>query len=344
MSLVSNTGSITISVISGTSALALKAGTMASNSWDTLTINNVLNPDPEGVGDTILSYANTGVWDPTNKVVQFWGGAHGGSTPTSNRMQLATWNDASNTWSSPVGAGGNSIFEHGYYNVGVDRSTGTLYTRLAFGSTNIRPFSQTTRTFGTSFTEPPNGSNYSTPLVYHPDLGLLRGHYWGIYRRVGSSWTQLMGSGATGDRDPVGCYNPRDNCVYLGGGFTDGQGQLDSLRKINSSGTITTVPGPGGWALKTFAAGAANTDACLVGGSSINKMMAISYGGQIREFDNVTDTWSNVITNFPANFNSAGVNPGSSWFAVSVDTYHCVVFFKLASMTAMSTTMHIYKR
>jgi len=258
-------------------------------------------------------------------------------------MRLATWNDDTNTWDSPYPSGGNTSYEHGYYNATVNQTTGEVYTALAFGTKNIRTFNQNTRTFTTSFAPPPVSLQYSNPMEWHPNLAggsLLSGSYWGIYRRSGSSWVQLIGDGAIGDEAPVSAYNPKDGCVYMGGGNGAGSG---NLRRVNADGTVTPRSYPSGWTLATWDANSSSNTAMLLGGSASAKMVAISKGRQIREFDDVTNTWSGVVATAPAALDSGPID-GGNWIACSVPDYNCIVFFKLASMTSVSTTAHIWKR
>jgi hypothetical protein len=168
----------------------------------------------------------------------------------------------------------------------------------------------------------------------------VRGHYWGIFRRAASSWVQLGGSGLIADQGAVTAYNAKDGCVYMGGGTGSG---ADQFRRINADGTITSRSLPSGWTLATWDASSPSTTAMLLGGTATAKMIAISKGLQIREYDDTTDTWSSVIANVPAAVDT-GVTPGASWIACTVQELSCVVFFKLASLSATHTTGHIWKR
>jgi len=258
-------------------------------------------------------------------------------------MQLVTWNDSSNSWSSPVGAGGDPSYEHGYDNATVNQSTGEVYTRLAFGGTNIRVFNQASRAFTTNFAEPPGGSNYGTPMEWHPNLlggSLIWGHYWGIYRRAGSSWIQLGGSGLIGDQGPISAYNHKDDCVYMGGGGGSGGGQL---RKISSSGAIAACAAPSFPLGIMDSSSSGDTSMILGSGNRVNRLVSIAKNGSIREYNEVTDSWSGVISTLPSAVIN-GVNEGGDWIACSVPTYGCIVVFRLASMTSVSTTAYIWKR
>ena len=325
----------------GTSSLAFAASGLTTGQWGTWTISNSFNPDPEGSGDTIFSYAQRAIWDPTNKVIQFWGGFHGSGG--ANTMRLATYNDASNSWSSPVPAGGNASFEHGYYNATVNQTTGAVYTELAFGDKTIRVFDQSVREFTSSFQPPSVRVNYSNPMEWHPNLNggaLLWGGLAGIYRRSGSDWVRLNGDGAMGDQGPVCTYNHKDGCVYMGGGNGAGSG---SLWKVAADGSVTSRSYPSGWTLATWDANSTSNTAMLLGSSPTARMVAISKGRSIREYDDVVDSWSDVVETVPSTVDSGPVH-GGNWIACSVPDYNCIVFFKLASMTSVSTTAHIWKR
>ena len=325
----------------GATTLAGAAGALAKGQWGTWTVSNSFNPDPEGSGDTIFSYAQRATWDADRKVIQFWGGVHGsGGT---NTMRLATYDDARNSWLSPFPAGGSASFEHGYYNATVNQTTGEVYTQLAFGDKAIRVFNQNTRLFTASFAPPPVNYNYSNPMEWHPNLSggsLLWGGFEGIHRRVGSAWVRLAGNSAIGDQAPVSTYNHKDGCVYMGGGNGVGSG---NLWRVNADGSIRSCSYPQGWTLATWDANSSPNTAMLLGSSPTARMVAISKGRSIREYDDEVNSWSDVIATVPPSVDSGPID-GGNWIACSVPDYNCIVFFKLASMTSVSTTAHIWKR
>jgi hypothetical protein len=72
-------------------------------------------------------------------------------------------------------------------------------------------------------------------------------------------------------------------------------------------------------------------------------MVAISKGRSIREYDHATDSWSDVVATVPSTVDT-GPSDGGNWIACSVLAYDCIVFFKLASATSVSTTAHVWKR
>jgi len=325
----------------GAQTLAAAAAALTTGQWGTWTVSHSFDPDPEGSGDTIFSYTQRAIWDAGRRVLQFWGGVHGnGGT---NTMWLVTYDEASNSWSSPFPAGGDPSFEHGYYNAAVNQNTGEVYTRLAFGNSTIRVFDQSRRQFTSSFEPPPMSLNYSNPMEWHPDLNggsLLCGGVDGIYRRSGSAWARLTGDGAIGDQGPVSAYNHMDGCVYMGGGSGVGSG---NLWRVNADGSITSCTYPSGWTLATWDASSNPNTAMLLDGSPSARMVAISKGRSIREYDHATDSWSDVVATVPSTVDT-GPSDGGNWIACSVLAYDCIVFFKLASATSVSTTAHVWKR
>jgi hypothetical protein len=343
MSRISNTGTLTIAA-APTSILGAAAAALSAGQWGTWTVGNTFNPDPPGSGDTIFSYAQTATWDPINKVIQFFGGVHGSGG--ANTSFIATYNDATNLWSSPLAvAGNNTLFEHGYYNAAVDTSTGTLYVHNAFGNKDVRAFDQASRTFGTTFVRPSVSGAESNPMAWHPSLSggsLLWGAYWGIFQRTGGSWTQLSSDGSMGDANPVSAYNARDGMVYFGGGTEVGAG---AFNRVAGDGSITARSFPTGNDPTTWDASSASSRSMLLGGTGASgKMILATKGGDIREFDDAANSWSGVVTTVPSAAWNGGVNPGGDWIGCSIPEYSCFVFFKLSSMTSVSTTAHIWKR
>jgi hypothetical protein len=81
----------------------------------------------------------------------------------------------------------------------------------------------------------------------------------------------------------------------------------------------------------------------LGSGNPANRLVAIAKNGNIREYNEVANSWSGVISTLPSAVIN-GVNEGGDWIACSVPTYGCIVVFKLASMTAVSTTAYVWKR
>lgn len=327
------------------SQLAAAAAAVPSGQWDTWTIGNTFNPDPTGVGDTILSYCQRGVWDATRKKMQFFGGSHGAAV-TAQRAFLATYNDNTNTWDAPVSVPGmNTTFEHAYYNQAVDPVSGVVYMRGAFSSAHKR-FDQNTRSFLADWSVPSFGTNYGICLEHHPNISggsIIWGHYWGIARRQPSagSWTNITTSQLMGDQGPVSAFNGKDNCIYFGGGHGAGAGQFT---RLDASLNLTSrAPCP--VTLDTWDAGASGDVSMLLrSGNSANRLVCVSKNGNIREYDEVADSWSGVIGTVPTGLSSPGVNQGGDWFLCSCPTYQCILGFKLASMSAMSTTGYIWKR
>jgi hypothetical protein len=95
--------------------------------------------------------------------------------------------------------------------------------------------------------------------------------------------------------------------------------------------------------LATWDANSSDNTAMLLDGSPTARLLAISKGRAIREYDHATNTWSDVIATVPSAVDAGPVD-GANWIACSVPDYNCIVFFKLASMTSVSTTAHVWKR
>jgi hypothetical protein len=130
--------------------------------------------------------------------------------------------------------------------------------------------------------------------------------------------------------------------VYFGGGTEVGAG---AFNRVNADGTITARAYPPSNDLATWDASSASTRAMLLGGTGASgKMILASKGGDIREFDDAANSWSGTITTIPSAVWSSGVNSGGDWIGCSIPEYNCFVFFKLTSMTSVSTTAHIWKR
>lgn len=327
----------------GANSLASAASSLATGQWGTWTIENSINPDPPNSGDTLFSYSQTAVWDSKRNLVQFFGGCHGNTT-TNSKTWLLTYSATTNRWLSPFNVPTNYILDHGYYNRAVDPNTGHVYVRSAFGGTDIKVFNQDTRSFLTSFAEPTGGSNYSTPMEWHPNLNggsLIWTHYWGIYSRVNSSWVSLGGSGLTADAGGVIAYNQKDDCVYFGGGAGSGAGQF---RKINASGLIIACNAPS-FPMNTWDTSSNGDTSLLIGsGDPKSNLVAIAKNGNIREYNDSTNSWSGIITKAPNDLVNPGVNPGGDWIACRCPAYKCIIFFKLASMTSISKSGYIWKR
>lgn len=334
-------GGYTPVIAGNNSVLEVAAAALASGTWGTITTTNSFNPDPYSLGDTMFSYVGRAVYDGTQKVIQFFGGAHGSAGGV--HQYLATYDLASNAWASPVDVpDGNSSYEHSYYNQTVDPTTGIVYMRSGFGSTNVKRFDQASRTFLSDWSPPGWGTNFGIVLEYHPDMNsILHGHYWGIGSRASGagSWTTVTSANRIGDAGPTGAYSPRDSMVYMGGGTGSGAGQL---WKIDSSGTMTSCTYPSGITLGVWDAGSASSVSMLLGGGPSSGIMAITKGGNIYRYTEGTDSWSGVIDTLPAGL-PPGINDGGDWTGINMPELDCKVFIKLSSMTAVSTTMHIRK-
>jgi len=330
----------------GDTALETAFAGLSAGTWGTFTFGNSFNPDPTGVGDTMMSYTQRAVYDPVRKKIQFVGGTHGGGA-SANRHFLATYDAAANTWATPVVVpGGSQTFEHTYYNAAVDSVTGYVYVRHAFSDLgNLHVFNENTRAWISNVAGPGFGTNYGIALQYHAARDrLMWGHYWGVSERPsGGSWASITTANRIGDQGPVCAYSAKDSCVYMGGGGGEGAGQL---WKINASGVMTSVAtGP---SLGVWDAGSGGSTSALFGsGNPSNRLLSIAKDRTIREYDEVGNSWSGTIDTAPAGL-SPGVNPGGDWIMCQVNNTDPnksgMIGIKLASMTATSTTAHIWKR
>lgn len=347
MTTQNKTFNFSITAPGGGGSLEAAFAGLSANQWSTFTIGNSFNPDPTGVGDTMMSYTQRAVYDPTRKVIHFVGGTHGGAT-SANRHFLATYVLSTNQWLTPVVVpGGSQTFEHTYYNAAVDSVTGYVYVRHAFSDLgNLHVFDHVNRTWIANVAGPGFGTNYGISLQYHIARDrLMWGHYWGVSERAsGGSWSSITTANRIGDQGPVAAYSPKDSCVYMGGGGGSGAGQL---WKINSAGVMTACAYPG-VTLGVWDAGSGGSTSALFGsGNPANRLFCIAKDRSIREYDEVGNSWSGVIDTAPAGL-SPGVNPGGDWIMCQVNNANAnesgMIGFKLSSMTAVSTTAHIWKR
>ncbi len=330
----------------GDTALETAFAGLSAGTWGTFTLGNTFNPDPPASGDTIMSYTQRANYDPTRKVVQFVGGAHG--TGGGLRTWLVTLDLATNQWLAPVAvSNSNTIYDHQYCNNSIDLATGRVYIRHGFADTGrLQIFDQATRSFLSPLTGPTFGTNYGVCIEYHPGMSrLLWGHYWGVAQsNNGGAFSDITTANRIGDQAPVCTYNPKDNCVYMGGGNGSGAGQL---WKINASGVMTQVAYPPVTIAVWDGGSGSSTSALFGAGNPANKMFTVSKGGAIYEYDDVLNTWSGQIGSLPAGARP-GVNSDADFIIAPIrntdPNKSGVLVFKLSSMTATSTTAHIWKR
>lgn len=194
---------------------------------------------PQGSGND-LEYSDKGIWNPTTKVVLFYGGAHcgGGSCPGSD--EIIQYSETTNTWTnlpnSSLGTG------HTYQHPTFDPSTQELYT-ASYNSTSIHKFT----TSWTLLTSVPVGSVQITHVLQHfPELSSLifvnNRFSTGVWRyHLGTStWTQLATQAQLPGLGPyhiAGNYSPVHHAMIFGGGNNS-----TKVWKLDSAGVVSSMP------------------------------------------------------------------------------------------------------
>lgn len=234
----------------GDTALSMAVNALASGAWGSFTTSNRPDGDPANLGfnSSIYPYSHRLIWNPIQKQLTHYGGAHDEIQPPNTSAQfhgVSIYTEATNSWTSeavPFSFVGGA---HGYDEADHDTATGDLYL-LTVSNATLRK--RTPAGTYSALSAIPNIYNFDRALVYHPGLysgagGLVSfdARYIHSYRISNDTWTQLGTSAGfvSGNGYPFsGCYVPAHGVAYFGGSGDT------TIYKVAADGSFTTITSP----------------------------------------------------------------------------------------------------
>jgi chitodextrinase len=302
---------------------------------------NILIPKGSGcvVGDYITQYANKAVWNSITRQFQFVGSPHG----SCGVINMVIYNEASNTWS--IGPQPNSFVQpqHSYDHNTIDPATGTMYWRF-FNSTSFYKLTSGGSSWSNIASPNPGSVQCCGALEFFPDMARLIfiDGDWGIwsYNPSNNSWTHLArtngndGSGLT--QYPMSSYTnfaeySKLGFLVFGGG--------SNIYKMNSSGTITTLPSaPFG----NVNAGSGSVCCSIAADPVTGNIIVIDGSGKLWELNpSGSGSWTaktSVVT--PSLFTAAG-GTGESLISAPISDYGVIMYVKCNDAGTCKT--YLYK-
>ena len=302
------------------------AASLAPGGWAVLnTIGFSKELIENGGSGSILTYADSAMWDSVRKKWFYLGAPHCGGVDC---QKFIEYDDVTNTWTScdgcPEDATGET-WSHAYEHNAIDVANQIWYHRN-YGSERFQRFDLTTRG--------PWVDLQNIPLIVPQVAGALtffqsrnevyyldgdRGLF--VYDIAGGGWTKLSGKlDGTYSYHNFGEYNPVHDVMILGGGNGS-----HAFYKIAADGTVsrqTDAP-----------ISLAVTDTIISVDPVSGKYLIWNTAGQFYEYDVVADSWLQLSQGTMPVFNANSVE-------APIDTYGVVMFVRYQST---SSFVWIYK-
>ena len=190
--------------------------------------------------DTILTYADKGMWNPQTREMVFIGKGH------TAEMKHITYSEANNVWAREAKAdwcGDGCLWGlgHGYEHTSLNPATGDVYARR-MSSGDVYKWSRSTKTWS----QLPLGPimEVAISIEYFPEMGGLVLMGQGptgtgevhIYRESTGAWARLSTGLSMGPYHNEGTYNPIHKIIVFGGGNGSSQ-----MYKLDATGKVTAI-------------------------------------------------------------------------------------------------------
>jgi hypothetical protein len=319
---------------SQTSGLAQVAAAMQPGEWRVLSQGG----DASGWGktlletggDTILNYADKGLWNPNTREMHFLGkGANG------TLFKFITFTESTNKWvqepkpywdCSPS----SSCLGHGYEHSTIDPATGNIFWR-PYNSAVIYKWTRATR----SWAPLPSGPNptIAVSIQYFPELGgfvLVGAGQIHLFRESSNKWVQVASGLSMGEYHTVASYNPVQHIIVFGGGGSRNLYKLDSALKVTA---IQSAPVNVGIQSSVFTVDPASGRHLLYGSA-----------GGFYQYDVNTNTWTTVNAGgMPSTFPAPDSNKSLFRIAVPISSYGVIAFLTDYYATDSHARVFIYK-
>lgn len=293
----------------------------------------IVSCQPGGCYDTILNYADKGLWNPNTREIEFLGKGHMAEhkhvsySETNNRWVTRTrpgW--ACGVVSNCYGMG------HGYHHSAMNPATGDMYARIQSSGT-VYKWTRSTQSWAQLPQAP--SLEIASALEYSPELGglLYAGTRNGLgelhlYRESTGSWTQLAGGLSMGPYHNVAVHNPVHKVVVFGGGNGSNQ-----LYKVDASGKVS--------AIAAAPAGVGILQSVFTADPASGRYLLFSSAGGFYEYDVSSNVWRTLSSTGVPLFRSDDANRIWMRVAVPVSTHGVVAF--LAEGGDANTRVMLYR-
>lgn len=253
--------------------------------------------DPD-VNESILTYANKGVWDPTGKRAFFLGGGYG-------QARLIWYDEAADEWGHDDPALVGEII-HAWDHNALDVSRRLLYARNHPGSACFKAdLSSLPPTWSSIPAMAASGETDGWEYFPEADALICADSENSSTRRVmryrpspTNAWDEWQTVAALlGRLQGVAVYDPVRGCVYFGGGRESESTAFDGWFRLASDGTVTQLANITPSGLVNIG-GSSGSNVCCDPVTG-NVLVRDRVSGAMYEFDpdaGATGTWSSVST------------------------------------------------
>jgi hypothetical protein len=308
------------------SVLSDKAASMAPGTWAELPTNG-LTEDMVRVGaGHVLTWSDSGAWDPGSHQLRFMGGAH---DPDPNKGYLG-YDEATNTWTkfpdpawTEYGSGAEVVWHACDHNA-IDPVSGTYYYRpmgrLYIKSIALRDPNATWATLPVNM---PSEVGVSAGLAYFPEFGgMIVANGWDVWswKKGDAKWTSLLHQlSLMGTYQNFAEYNPVKQVVLCGGGVGS-----RTLLKVDASGQVTALnPAPFdlGIPISVITVDPVSGDYLVLRTTGQGAYV----WDQFDAFDIQTQTWTSRAGALPI---ASGTNLNTGFVAAPISNYGVTLFLR----------------
>jgi hypothetical protein len=303
---------------------------MQPGTWAELGTSDILTAlSTDGLGGSILGYAEDAAWDPQSRQLLLVSGDHLGS-PDGDPPRFVAYSAPDNAWRIlPQPFWVRAVNMHGYDHNALNPATGDFYHR-PFLERTVYKYGIFTEEWSALPMIPESVMDYDNccmGLEYFPELGglILAGSTTGsvidevyFFREATQEWLKLGSGFPMGTHEQFVEYNPVHKLVLFGGGG----GELGkNIYAVRSSGIVSPL-GPAPIALGVM-------NAIVTVDPLSGEFLIFGKGGEFYRFDVIADRWSAVEAPVPI-FSPAREPDILVWqvIAVPASTYGVVLFVK----------------
>jgi hypothetical protein len=311
----------------GSAASAMQAGEwrVLNRGGDASGYNNsLLQSCGSDCADNILNFSAKGLWNPATREIHFIGKGH------MREAKHIVYSEATNRWALeplPAWAGGQYGLGHGYEHTTIDPATGRIYAR-PFNSTAFYRWDRSTKQWSSM----PAGPNpaVAAALEWFPDMNAVLyvgGGEIHAYSETTGNWRVLATGQTMGGYHNVASYNPVHKVAIVGGG-----NDSRVLYKVTANGAVSRIA--------DAPAGVGILSGLLTTDPASGKVLLLSSGGGLFEYDVPTNRWSTLSSSIP--IWAPDSNKIIYRVAIPISTYGVIAF--LTHYWSDSTSqVHLYK-
>ncbi len=321
------------------------AAAMAPGTWaEVSTLNIVPTLIADGLGGSILDYAEDGAWDPVTQQFLFIGSDHPFDFQTGDLARFVAYSALTNTWRTlPDPSWFPDFLMHGYDHNAIDAARGRFYHR-AYATPSVYRYDIDTGAWS-ALPQIPNAvlanNTCCAGLEYFPEMNglVLAGTTHEtttdeaiLYSDATGTWSTVADGRPMGTYNHFVEYNPVRHTVLFGGG----QGSR-KIYTMSASGAVT--------AGRDAPFGLGILESVVTVDPVSGLYLVLGSGGEFYSYDEVADRWTSLPATVPL-FDLPVRGTSLVWqiLATPVSNYGVTMFVKFYwADTASQAWVYLYK-